>query len=428
MKIGEFVLALSIILLFVTFVNALDGSSSSYTSKSKLDFGATDDVDSLSYSNRFISGFEPVVYYRSDNKEGRFGVLEDLTTFNPIMSGLKINSSDGSNRTLQDLHCSATLKDGSNDTMNVTVKWYKNDVEYLELAYDNSYANGTFFVADLDSANTTKGENWSCSMRGFGGGEYGAWYETNNLLILNTPPVITLSNPSDGVSITNRTPLFNWSASDDDNDTLTYDINISLVASSLCTDQDRYIEDIAVTEYNFTDDLNCFYDNGDYYVWTARAKDDESNSGWASNFTFYVNALLDISLPVDSISFGNLSYMTSNNTTDGSPPPIQIQNNGNSLIKINISATDLWDTNPNPSSYYQLKIDNVSEEKNSFNWTESTFNWTNAPANNNTIFIFNLKYPDLNDSAEVDVYVEAPANEIPEAKTSILTFSSSFNE
>jgi hypothetical protein len=70
-----------------------------------------------------------------------------------------LNSTEGSNRTLQDLNCFDVLDDVDNDTMNVSVRWYKDDILNLSVDYNNSYANGTSFDANLSSANTSKGES-----------------------------------------------------------------------------------------------------------------------------------------------------------------------------------------------------------------------------------------------------------------------------
>ncbi len=425
---NEFVLVL--IIFLIASVAALQGNSSSYTSDTKLDFGATDNANSNSYSNEFISGFEPVSIYSSTLYTGRFGVLGDAAnvSLTPlVISNILINSTDGSNKTLQDLHCSATIFNDVENKMNISVKWYKNSVEVLSYSYNNNYENGTYFVADLSYTNTGKGQNWSCALRIFDGNYYSSWAHSENLIIVNTIPTTTLSSPSNGFSTIDRTPTFNWVGEDDDNDDITYDFNISLVASSLCTDSDKFIEDISTNTYT-TSALNCFFDNGDYYIWSVRAKDDESTGEWENYYNINISVLIDISVPVSSVSFGEIPYLGSDNTTDNSPLPFVIQNNGNSFINLNISATDLWDIVSNPTEYYKIKVDNVSGEEGAFNWTGSTVDWVNVPAIGDTIFIDKLNYLDYIDSAEIDIYVQVPVNEIPTAKSSTITFVSSFDE
>lgn len=352
--------------------------------------------------------------------------LISFTIDRPLfVEDISINSTDGSNKTAQDLHCSANILDDDGDDMNVTVRWYNGSGLALTQNYNDNYANGTYFVGDLDSSYTTKGQDWSCGMRVFDGIYYSSWSYSDNLTILNTLPVVTLNTPADGSLTTNITPTFTWNATDDDGDSLTYDFNISLVASSLCTDSDQYVQDLSSATYTVSR-LNCYFDNEDYYVWSARAKDNEDTGDFASYFNINLSSYIAISLPVDSVSFGSVAYLGSNNTTDNSPSPFVIQNDGNSLINVNISATDLWLIVSNPTEYYKLKVDNVSGEEGAFNWTGSNTNWINVSTTNNTIFINKLNYSDATDSAEVDVYVEVPENETPVSKSSTVYFISSF--
>lgn len=418
-------ISLVLILLLITCVTAFDANSSSYTADTKFDFGLTDNATSTSYTSREISGFEVVGDYISSNFVGRFGILEDLTVVQGLLTN--INSTDGTNRTGQDLNCFTTLTESNGNGINVSVKWYNSSVEYLSVDYSNNYANGTFFVDTLGSANTARGENWSCSLRTFNGVTYSNWTTSENLTIANSPPTIILSYPENGAVVMNTTPYFNWTGVDDDGDSLTYDFNISLVAASLCTDSDQFVENIATNNHT-SSELNCYFDNGDYYVWSVRGKDNYSTGEWADSFNVSLTALVDVSFPVSSVSFGSIPFLGSNNTTDDSPPPFVIQNNGNSLVNVNISATDLWNAVGNPSSYYRLKVDNVSGEGGSFNWSGSSTDWVNAPKDNDTIIIYELNYPDATDSAELDIYVEVPSNETPSAKTSTVTFVASFAE
>lgn len=417
----EFVLVLAVLL--VSSVAAFQGVSSSYTSGTKFDFGLTSKATSSSFNSRVISGFEAVGVYDSATFTGRFGALDDITT-TQAMGEIFINSTDGTNRTEQALNCFTTVIESGGRAVNFSVKWYNDDAEAVSENYYDSYANGTLFSADLDSSNTAKGENWSCSLRSFNGMIYSNWSLSGNLTIVNSPPTIILDSPGNNSYVTNSTPSFNWTGFDDDNDILIYDFNISLVPASLCVDPDQYVENLTIN--NFTSsDLNCYSDHGDYYLWSVRAKDNDSASDWA-----YLNlnhaVLVDLSFPTSSVSFGGIPYLGSNNTTDDSPLPFTIQNNGNTLVSINISAEDLWTSVSNPSSYYQLKVDSVPGEEGAFNWTVSSTNWTNAPLDDNPLIIHDLNHTDSVDSAELDIFVQVPVGELPAAKNSTITFVGSY--
>src|SRR3989344_7790995 len=105
----------------------------------------------------------------------------------------------GSNQTVADLNCSSSITDpDSGNTLNVSVRWYKNSALNLTVDYNNSYANNTLFNATLDNGNTTKGENWTCSMRLYDGTDYSSWVNSSNITILNTLPTISLTGPAHG--------------------------------------------------------------------------------------------------------------------------------------------------------------------------------------------------------------------------------------
>ena len=118
----------------------------------------------------------------------------------------------------------------------------------------------------------------------------------------------------------------------------------------------------------------------------------------------------------------------SNDTTDDSPDPFRIRNNGNCFVDINISSTDLmWDTQPSPSVYFRYMVDNVSGEEWSFNWSgSSTGSWYNIPDVNETMIDF-LNYSDSSDEAEIDLYIEVPAGESSGVKSSTIVFIAEYH-
>jgi hypothetical protein len=115
----------------------------------------------------------------------------------PSNEAVNINSTDGSNLTSQDLNCFSTLIDSDGDSMNVSVRWYKNDVLNLSYDYNNTYSNNSFFVSTLLGGNTSIVENWSCSLRVTDGIDFSSWTSSSNLTIVDPglPPNITIVSP-----------------------------------------------------------------------------------------------------------------------------------------------------------------------------------------------------------------------------------------
>jgi len=340
-------------------------------------------------------------------------------------------SLDGSNKTTQDLNCSYVLNDADADDMNVTVQWYKDDVLNFTLDYNNSYTNGVMFSAILESENTTKHDNWTCGLRLYDGIFFSDWGNSSGLEILNSLPTVTLTAPQDNNITTDRTPTFTWAGTDNDGDTISYEINITdyqFSGGAICTD-DRKLNLSSSNEYTPSIDLKCLYDNGYQYKWQVRANDSETVGAWSSTYTLNITANITVFLNVSDINFGSLDSLTSNDTTDNSPSPLLIQNNGNTLINISTNASDpLWSSNTTTSDYFKFKIDN-STELGSFKWLSSLTSWTNVPITGNAIHsITELNYSDSKDTAEIDLYIEVPPNEAPGFKDSLLIFQSSLGE
>jgi hypothetical protein len=114
---------------------------------------------------------------------------------------------------------------------------------------------------------------------------------------------------------------------------------------------------------------------------------------------------------------------TANKTTND-PVPLSIRNDGNSFAHINISDNTslLWTSQPSASEYYRYRIDNVTGEEGSFNWTNSTTIWTNVPTSNNTVISY-LNYTDATDSAEIEILVTVPSQEPAGTKSSRIVFT-----
>jgi hypothetical protein len=355
----------------------------------------------------------------NENKTETRYITVDTTDTTPI-----INSTDGTNKTLQDLNCFATLLDSGNNVMNVSIRWFRNNSLNLTINYSSNYANGTFFNAVLAHPNTTRLENWTCSLRVYNGYYWSNWVNSSRLTIINSIPNITGVSPADDNITTNRTPTFNWTATDDDNDALSFDVNITLDAHSTCLDNRSLAN---TNNYNYTTDpyLKCLTDNRDDYNWSIRAYDGVNYSSWSAVRNISIQSSIIISLPTDNINFGSLIPGNIDNTSDGTPAPFVLRNDGNALTNITANFSNLWNSSiaQNPSRYYQFKARNVTPQ--CFNYANSVTTWTNATTTNISVIQklnFTLGYQTGCNNASIDIAIEVPAAEIPANKSSLVTF------
>ncbi len=142
-----------------------------------------------------------------------------------------------------------------------------------------------------------------------------------------------------------------------------------------------------------------------------------------------VSPIVAISLPVNAVDFGTVLQGATDNTTDNSPGPLIIQNDGGVDVNVSIAR----DTNSTPlfsgtgggdnTASFKFKIDN-STEPNSFDYASSTTTWTNVPGVaglNNVLNV--LKFQDASDTAEVDLLINVPADESVGKKNETLVFT-----
>lgn len=130
-----------------------------------------------------------------------------------------------------------------------------------------------------------------------------------------------------------------------------------------------------------------------------------------------------ISLPTSSISF-SLSQGSADNTTDGTPAPFNVQNDGNVPINVTINASALFNGSMTNASSFRFNC-RANEGPNCP--TGSTSSYTDMPLANDTNLnrtaIFDLPYQDNNDSRFVDILVNVPNDEPGGTRTSTVTFT-----
>ena len=82
----------------------------------------------------------------------------------------------------------------------------------------------------------------------------------------------------------------------------------------------------------------------------------------------------------------------------------------------------MWQSVPHDTEYFQFKVDNVSSELGSFNYTDSTTTWTNLTniTIQNKTAVGYLNYSDKSDEVEIDIRVKVPLNEPPGVRRSVV--------
>ena len=237
------------------------------------------------------------------------------------------------------------------------------------------------------------------------------------------PPVPFLNLPPSGNDTTDRTPEFSWVIGPDlDGDSITF--NFIMDDNETFNAPEVNVTDISSTTYTPISDL----DVDTMYFWKVRSYDGYDYSEYTSFWNLTIDSYVAISLPVNSVDFGSITRDVYYNTSDDTPTPFLVQNDGNSLVNITLYATGLFDTAPLPSWYYQCKAGD-STEIGAFNSTFSLTDWTNITGQTSPLELISLlQYQDINDSAEVEIQIKAPVDEGAGFKTSTITFMGNFSE
>ncbi|MFH1173877.1 MAG: hypothetical protein V1725_01965, partial [archaeon] len=310
-------------------------------------------------------------------------------------------------------------------TLSIEWTWYNNSVQYSTGITTGVSNNTNTLITTMDGQNTTAGETWICDVRAYDSQTYSA--HKNASVTINTPPTtITLLNPTnDNTTVHDRKPIFNWTtATDADGDDINYTINITgtdgcgnvpIVTNTTSTNYTPTYELCTKTEELATNR---------YYLWTVEACDPYECGSYSALFNFTIQPWVSINLTTHTIEFGTVELNQQKDTTTDSPPPFVIVNDGNvqsDLVNISANAS-LWANAPLGTDNLQVKVDNVSGEEGSFNWSASQTTWVNVSSSNQSI-ITALNYSDTKDSAEIDVRIKSPPDEPAGTKQAWFEFS-----
>lgn len=424
MKTGEYILV-AVVLLLAVSVSASQLSSNNYSIDSGVVTDGGDNINSSNYISSvvvgLVSGTSGTTNYTSE-----LGVFYGINSA-PSVSGVTINTSLGTNTSSEDVLCNTIVSDLDGGTLTVQTQWYLDGGLNLTIS-EGSVELGAF-SSTLDSGNITKNENWSCSIRVYDGIVYSGWDSSENITILNSAPVVELSSPVNGAALTDRTPTFNWTATDGDGDTMNYEINITAYYYDGDNPSDqggRWNNSLTSTSYTPLTDLEMLSDAGLYYVWKVRANDSEEYGNWTPVRNFSISSTVSLSLVSSEIYLGSLVRGESSNTDDG-PSPFVIRNDGTVFLNVSLNASALWDSVLESSSYYQYKADNGTEA-DSFSWPGSITSWTNVPFTGYVVAVNALNYEDSSDTVEIDINVTVPSEESYGVKNSTIIFKGELGE
>lgn len=201
-----------------------------------------------------------------------------------------IGSEDGANTTESDINCSAVITDSDSDDLNVSVRWYNGGELNQTIDYNNNYASGTLFNATLEAGNTSKGQNWSCSMQLDDGMNTSSWASSENITILNTAPVIQSSRIDPSPTAYDNSTLVGYcNATDVDGDSVSYFwqwyVNDGVNASGSNTT--AYTEGVEANVHNIT---SSNLSAGDYWNFSCIPNDGTVNgSSWMVSVNTTIN-------------------------------------------------------------------------------------------------------------------------------------------
>jgi hypothetical protein len=285
----------------------------------------------------------------------------------------------------------------------------------------NSTASGTTY--DLVINKSPVWPKKSISYRWYANDTAGNWNSsrTRSFLLLNTPPSnVTLDRPDNNSAITNRTPNFNWTAATDtDNESATYTLLIERVS---CSDinNDCFTDLLNITGLNSTNyTLVQPLDVDSVYNWTVQAFDGENYSTFAARDNFTVDSLNAISLNVSTTNFGELNLGILDNTSDDSPVPITVSNEGNIIVNLSLYANQsLWLREPLNTTFFRFMAGN--ETTGAFNWSGSVTTFTNVTSYAQD-FIKQLDWNRSKNIAEIELEVTSPTDE-PDGKKETFVF------
>jgi len=139
---------------------------------------------------------------------------------------------------------------------------------------------------------------------------------------------------------------------------------------------------------------------------------------YSNVWNFSIEPVLNITLISNTTDFGELSNNEENDTTDDSPQPFIVRNNGNYEVNISVNASQLWNSVGLGTEYYRFKV-GIYNGITSFDYDNSQTTWENFTSQPKEV-IRNLNYKSSNNTAEIEIYVKVPNNEGAGSRSSVV--------
>jgi len=372
-----------------------------------------------------LNGTTNIIDNTWHNIIGVYNRNENMTIY---IDGTKDGSLDISTEDEYDIQTAHTLRIGSGN--NGAEQYFNGSIDEIKIynksltpeQINASYQAGLagYQVKTIVNNETSKGENWSVAVTANDGIFDSTTVISNEMIISNTNMTIELSTPANNTVLqqwTNRTPTFTWDGVDPDAEQLNYTLWVSEDNSFSTINQTVNISD---DENHTSSELELDKE----YWWIVEAYDGTVRIN-STPFNFTLESYESINLTTATINFSAVDIGEENDTTNDNPAPLIIENVGNVFVNLTINSTALWSDTiaaPMNSTYYKFKAANVTTEPGSFIGATSQVSWKNMTLAL-TNLIKELSYLDVNDSAEIDIYIKAPPNELAGDKISTITVS-----
>ncbi|HLC73855.1 MAG TPA: LamG domain-containing protein [Candidatus Nanoarchaeia archaeon] len=330
--------------------------------------------------------------------------------------------------TLYDLNCSFVITDqDSFETITANVTWLRNSSILFNFSF--TVTNGRSGSSVLHNFNTTRYDDWNCTVQPFDGRLTGTNKSARTVIINAIPDNVTLGELANGTTVHDRILSFNWTnVTDYDNDSVRY---MFLVDDNINFASPEVNKTTFSNSTTLGNPLALAGGANTRYYWKVISLDGVNGTGNSTETrTFLIESIVQLTLPTSKVNFGTMINDQSDNTTDDSPAPLTVENDGNTIINVSLTQDvgNLWLTSPSPTAYFMFKISNKTGEEGAFNWSGSHTNtFSNVPIANN-ISIHLLNWTNATDIAEVDLNVTVPTNEGGGNRTASVLFTATLAE